>query len=110
MSNGRSRIVAAALACVYLAGCSDVYYDRRDTVTFRAGDANASNRVTHAVDMWPAAAGYRDMETNGQKMQGAVERYRTNKVTPPVGLSTSTVAPGASPAAGGAAAGPATAP
>jgi hypothetical protein len=89
----RILLSAAAFACLFAAGCSDIYYDRRDTVTFRGGDANAVNRVTHAVDMWPAAAGYRDLESNGQKMQGAIERYRTNKVTPPVGISTSTVAP-----------------
>ena len=99
MSDRRTRIAAAILVCAYVAGCSDIYYDRRDTVTFRAGDANAGNRVTHAVDMWPVAAGYRDMETNGQKMQGAIERYRTNKVTPPVGISTSTVAPATASAA-----------
>ena len=59
----------------------------------RAGDAVAANKVTHAVDMWPEAAGYRDIESNGQKMQGAVERYRTNKVTPPVGIGTSAISP-----------------
>ncbi len=90
----RLRALAAALVCgALLAACSDIYYDRRDTVTFRAGDAAAANKVTHAVDMWPEAAGYRDIESNGQKMQGAVERYRTNKVTPPVGIGTSTISP-----------------
>jgi len=100
MSDARLTLLAIGLASLFVAGCSDIYYDRRDTITFRAGDANAVNRVTHAVDMWPAAAGYRDLESNGQKMQGAIERYRTNKVTPPVGISTSTVAPAAAAAAG----------
>jgi hypothetical protein len=88
------RTLSAALACAsLLAACSDIYYDRRDTVTFRAGDASAVNRVTQAVDMWPEAAGYRNIESNGQKMQSAVERYRTNKVTPPIGIGTTTIAP-----------------
>lgn len=90
----RFRALSAALVCgSLLAACSDLYYDRRDTVSFQAGDAAATNRVTHAVDIWPQAAGYRDIESNGQKMQGAVERYRTNKVTPPVGMDTSTISP-----------------
>jgi hypothetical protein len=90
----RFRVLAAAFLCgSLLAACSDIYYDRRDTLSFQAGDATAVNKVTHAVDMWPEAAGYRDIESNGQKMQGAVERYRTNKVTPPVGIGTSAISP-----------------
>lgn len=90
----RFRALSAALVCgLLLAACSDIYYDRRDTVSFRAGDSAATNRVTHAVDVWPQAAGYRDIESNGQKMQSAVERYRTNKVTPPVGMDTSSITP-----------------
>ena len=80
-----------------LAACSDIYYDRRDTVEFRSGDAIAVNRVTQAVDIWPRAAGYRDNVTNGEKMQSAVERYRTNKVTQPVGLDTSNISPSQQP-------------
>jgi hypothetical protein len=94
IDRSRFRALTAALVCGSLvAACSDMYYDRRDTVSFQAGDAVAANKVVHAVDMWPAAAGYRDIESNGQKMQGAVERYRTNKVTPPVGIGTSTITP-----------------
>jgi hypothetical protein len=90
----RLRALFAALLCgSLLAACSEIYYDRRDTVSFRAGDAVAANKVVHAVDVWPEAAGYRDIESNGQKMQGAVERYRTNKVTPPVGIGTSAISP-----------------
>ena len=94
VDRSRFRALSAALVCGSLvAACSDMYYDRRDTVSFQAGDAVAANKVTHAVDVWPAAAGYRDIESNGQKMQGAVERYRTNKVTPPVGIGTSAISP-----------------
>jgi hypothetical protein len=90
----RFRALAAAILCgSLLAACSDMYYDRRDTVSFQAGDAVAANKVVHAVDVWPEAAGYRDIVSNGQKMQGAVERYRTNKVTPPVGIGTSAISP-----------------
>ena len=32
-----------------------MYLDRRDTVSFAAGDAVATNKVTHMVDPWPAA-------------------------------------------------------
>ena len=93
MSRAVSYLLSGALLGAALAGCSDIYYDHRDTVSFQAGDAVAANKVTHAVDMWPAAAGHREIVSNGQKMQSAVERYRTNKVTPPVGMNTSNIAP-----------------
>ena len=93
--------LAAALGLgAILGGCSDIYYDRRDTISFQAGDAVATNKVTHAVDVWPEAAGYRGIMSNGEKIQGGVERYRTNKVTPPVGMDTSSISPQPSASAG----------
>ncbi len=82
------RMTLLALACAgsFAAGCSDNYYDRRDTIAFSAGDAVATNIATHTIDVWPAVAGEQRIESNGQKIQGAVERYRTNKVTPPAGI------------------------
>jgi hypothetical protein len=83
-------LAAFALAMV-LGGCSDIYFDRRDTVSLGAGDAVAANIATQTVDFWPRAAGERNIVSDGQKMQSAVERYRTNKVTPPAGIGTSSV-------------------
>jgi hypothetical protein len=95
----RFRALAAVLVCgSLLAACSDIYYDRRDTISFQAGDAVATNKVTHAIDVWPEAAGHREIVSNGEKIQGAVERYRTNKVTPPVGMDTSSISPQSSAA------------
>ena len=59
-----------------------MYLDRRDTVSFGAGDAVAVNKVTHMVDPWPVRAGDRNIPHDGERMQAAAERYRTNKVTP----------------------------
>ena len=59
-----------------------MYLDRRDTVSFGAGDAVAVNKVTHMVDPWPARAGDRNIAHDGERMAAAAERYRTNKVTP----------------------------
>jgi len=74
-----------------LAGCSDIYYDRRDTIALSGGDAIAANAVAQTVDPWPAHSGNTTIAFNGQKMQSAVERYRTNKVTQPVKPTTSDV-------------------
>jgi hypothetical protein len=83
-------MVAAALAAgAMLSGCSDIYYDRRETISLGAGDAVASNRVIQMVDPWPKYSNNRNIAFNGERMQGAVQRYRENKVTVPVSATTS---------------------
>jgi len=84
-------IRAGALALgVMLGGCSsDLYFDRRDTVSFHAGDAIESNKAVHIIDPWPPAAADRSLASDGQRMQRAVDRYRTNKTTPLQTTSTS---------------------
>jgi hypothetical protein len=83
--------VLALAATVLLGACTDMYLDRRDTVSFAAGDAVAANKVAHMADPWPARAGDRNIGFDGERMQSAAERYRTNKVIPPGGASTSSV-------------------
>ncbi|MEW6453385.1 MAG: hypothetical protein AB1490_22235 [Pseudomonadota bacterium] len=72
-----------------LAGCSDYYYDRRDTISVVSGEAMAANRVTHMIDPWPAASGRREIAYSGERMQAAHERYRTGCITKPVNAMTS---------------------
>lgn len=79
------RMIAAALAlCSIVAGCSDIYFDRRDTIALSGGDAVAGNAVAQTVDPWPPHSGNANIAFNGQRMQSAVEHYRWDKVTPPV--------------------------
>jgi hypothetical protein len=75
-----------------LGGCSDIYFDRRETVALGAADHLDSNRVAQMIDPWPRDVSRRQIAFDGQKMQSAVERYRTNKVTPPVNVTTSSTA------------------
>jgi hypothetical protein len=67
-----------------LAGCSDIYYDRRETISLGADDHIAADQVVQMIDPWPPHVGNRNIAFNGEKMQSAIERYRTNKVIPPV--------------------------
>ena len=90
-SNARNRVMLALAATTLLAGCTDMYLDRRYTVSFGAGDAVAANKVTHMVDPWPVYAGNRNIAYDGERMQAAAERYRTNKVTPLATAQTSSV-------------------
>ena len=84
-------LVAAALAAVTLAGCSDIYYYRRETVSLVSGEAMAANRVTHTIDPWPPASARRDIAHNGERMQAAAERYRRHEVIQPRSPLTTTV-------------------
>ena len=91
-NNLKRAALAAALAGTTLLGaCTDMYLDRRETVSFAAGDAVAANKVTHMVDPWPARAGDRNITHDGERMADAAERYRTNKVTPLQRTGTSSV-------------------
>ena len=88
-SKALGALMLAGLLAVALGGCSE-YFTRRDTISFNGGNAVATNAVTQMVDPWPAESANRNIAFNGAKMQSAVERYRTNQVTPPSGTGTST--------------------
>jgi len=89
-SNARGAILALA-ATTLLGACTDMYLDRRDTVSLAAGDAVATNKLTHMIDPWPLRAGDRNIAFDGERMAAAAERYRTDKVKPPAGTGTSSV-------------------
>ena len=98
----RSRInlgTFALIAATVLAGCSDLYFDRRESISLAAGDDVYSNKATHMVDPWPPASANRNIAFDGQKMQSAVERYRTNKAIAPIGAMTSSAGYQAAPIA-----------
>jgi hypothetical protein len=82
------RPIALATALAILGGCSE-YLDRRDTIALSGGNAVATNVVTQMVDPWPRASATRNIAFNGAKIEGAFERYRTNRVTAPRGSGTS---------------------
>ena len=91
MSRNKGLLVLALAATTLTGACTDMYLDRRDTVSFAAGDAVAVNKVTHMIDPWPLYAGNRNIAFDGERMQAAAERYRTNKVTPLATAATSSV-------------------
>jgi len=55
------------------------YLERKDTIVSGAGDARDVNAATHIIDPWPPYVGNRRIPGNGQRMAGAVARYRTNR-------------------------------
>jgi hypothetical protein len=90
-------VAATLVAGATLGGCSDIYYDRRDTIALGADDAVASNRVTQMVNPWPRYSANRNIAFNGERMGCAVERYRHNTVIQPRHVTTSSAASQSAP-------------
>jgi len=86
-----NRLAVLALVAPLIGACTDMYLDRRDSVSFGAGDAVAVNKITQMIDPWPPYAGNRSIAFDGERMAAAAERYRTNKVTPLSTAATSSV-------------------
>jgi hypothetical protein len=91
MSRTKAPAVLALAATTLLGACTDIYLDRRDTVSLAAGDAVAANKIVHMVDPWPVRAGDRNIPHDGERMAAAAERYRTDKVKSLAGTGTSSV-------------------
>ena len=83
------RSLALVLALSGLSGCSE-YLERRDALSPAAGDAVATNEITQMVDHLPRASAQRNIGFNGERMENAVARYRTNRTYPPSTEGTST--------------------
>jgi hypothetical protein len=92
--SSKSTIEIAVKAFVLLAplvagGCSDIYYDRRETVALGADDHIAANRVAQMVDPWPRNVANKNIAFSGDRLQPAIERYRKHEVIRPVSPTTS---------------------
>jgi hypothetical protein len=84
----KALVIAATLAA---GGCSDIYFDRRETVALGADDHIAVNRVAQMVDPWPYHVANKNLAFNGDRMQGAAERYRRHEIVRPVSPVTSSM-------------------
>ena len=94
LSQRRTKVKALAAAVVLgtiLGGCSDIYYDRRETVALGADDHIAVNRAAQMVDPWPYYVGNKNIAFNGERLQGAAERYRRHEVIRPISPTTNSM-------------------
>src|SRR5947207_15571499 len=79
-----ARLLGSLLLAAALGGCSSGLYEhpaaqyvhRSDTVTLSAGNAKDVNAATHVIDPWPRRVANRRIPGHGERMVGAVERYR----------------------------------
>jgi len=91
-TNKQARIAFAVTLAAMLAGCSDTYWDRRESISLATGDAVAGNKVVHMIDPWPPMSTEKNIAFDGTRAQAAAERYRKNRVIPPTPVTTSSAA------------------
>jgi hypothetical protein len=83
------------------------YLQRNEGITAGAGDAKDVNAVTHVIDPWPRYVANRRIPANGERMTGAIDRYRRGQLQsapPPIApiyTTTEVKATGAAAAGGG---------
>jgi hypothetical protein len=75
-TNGRLNLSIGLLLAVGMGGCVD-YVERRDTITLRAGDAQAWNKTIHVADPWPPYAMNTQIPGDGQRTAVVIQRYST---------------------------------
>ena len=77
-------LTVAALSFALPARAGDVIYgdfaarylQRSDTIFPGSGDAKDVNAATQVIDPWPRHSANRHIPGNGERMSGAVQRYR----------------------------------
>jgi len=76
------------------------YTQRADKITLGAGNAQEVNTRVQEIDPWPRYVGNKRIAANGERMAGAVERYRDvskqrrGPATLPLGSTSSTTSVG----------------
>ena len=82
--SGTKGIAVVVVIASAVAGCAEIYYDRRETVGSGSGDAIETNKVAQMIDPWSRASANNQIASNGQLMQSAQDRYNRGKVITPV--------------------------
>lgn len=82
--SGIKAVAAVIVIGTAVAGCSEIYFDRRETIGLGTGDGLATTKVTQMVDPWPPNSANNRIAFNGMRMQAAQDRYNRGKVFTPV--------------------------
>jgi hypothetical protein len=94
--------VLLAATTLMLAGCEhDRYLDRRDSVTFGAGNAVAANKAIQIIDPWPQEARTISHGMSGEQAVAAMEklRRRSSGAAPAAAPQPMTLVPATAPSA-----------
>lgn len=88
MPTRRALVLAWKMAAVVICGaacsaCVDDYLVRRDSLAMGEGDAVRADMARQMIDPWPRASNVEVIETNGERLQHAMEQYRNPSTNVP---------------------------
>jgi hypothetical protein len=66
-------VIALGAGC---SSCAEDYLVRRDTLAMGEGDAQRAEIAQQVIDPWPAASRVEVIDSNGERLQHAMEQYR----------------------------------
>jgi hypothetical protein len=92
-------VVAGSLSAISARADDYDYFDRRDTISSSAGNAQASNLATQTIDPWPPYVRDTQNHLDGRRAAVGIQRYQANKSIQPRGLNTTTISEQAGPGA-----------
>jgi type IV pilus biogenesis protein CpaD/CtpE len=81
------RILIATAGILALGGCTEAYLRRSDTLRLESGEAVQANIAMQTIDPAPAAAQRYSRDTDGERLQHGIERYRNPQVGAGFGLA-----------------------
>jgi hypothetical protein len=64
------------LAGASLSACSNIYYERKDSVTFSNGDSVEANKALQVADPWPKGSQNTNIPMDPVKAAQAMYKYR----------------------------------
>ena len=78
-------LTAAAIVGCGAAGssCVDDYLVRRDSLAMGEGDSVRADMARQMIDPWPAASNITGVDSNGERLQHAMEQYRNPSANVP---------------------------
>jgi hypothetical protein len=92
--NSYKSAIGVALLAISLAACDHSMYRSSATPIPGYGNAIRQNNSVMIIDPQPATAANTDLDLDGRRAGIAIERYRQNKVIPPIPQSTTDVLSG----------------
>lgn len=70
------RVLALLAMGATCSSCAEDYLVRRDTLAMGEGDAQRAEITQQVIDPWPAASRVEVIDSNGERLQHAMEQYR----------------------------------
>ncbi|PBC01418.1 hypothetical protein [Mesorhizobium sp. WSM3860] len=79
----RNKLLLVLLGTSLLAGCAADYLNNYDTMTLASGDSQKANQLLQTVDPYNPVSNNTEIEGDGARAVGVVQRYKVPPPPPP---------------------------